>query len=393
MKVEIKVPPMGESISEATIGAIFKSTGSLVAMDDELLELETDKVNQALFAAQPGIVILSVKAGDKVSIGQVIGHIDTDSTAHPPATGAMREEKKAPVPALPLASTPVRESSVPFQDIAKKSDEGIRYSKEQFLEEVRIAEDKQHVVKKPPVIAADKSSPSPKVETRRRMTTIRRVIAERLVEAKNKTAMLTTFNEVDLTEVIALREQYKELFIKKHGVRLGFISFFLKAVVSALQAFPDLNSYIDGDEIVHREYYDIGVAVATDRGLMVPVIRGCDGLSFAAIEQTLERYATAAREGTLAISDLQGGGFTITNGGVYGSLLSTPILNPPQSAILGMHAIQKRPVVHNDVIAIRPMMYLALSYDHRIVDGKEAVTFLIHIKNALEVPARLMLDI
>jgi 2-oxoglutarate dehydrogenase E2 component (dihydrolipoamide succinyltransferase) len=225
------------------------------------------------------------------------------------------------------------------------------------------------------------------------MSKIRKVIAQRLVEAQRTMAMLTTFNEVDLTQVMQLREKYKESFIKKYGCKLGLMSFFVKAAVSALEAFPDLNSYLDGDEIVHREYYDIGVAVGTDKGVIVPVIRNCEQLSFAEVEQAIENYAKKAREGILVADDLQGGGFTITNGGIYGSLLSTPILLPPQCGILGMHKIEKRPVVIHNEIAIRSMMYLALSYDHRLIDGKEAVSFLVHIKNILEEPARLLLEI
>lgn len=230
-------------------------------------------------------------------------------------------------------------------------------------------------------------------ETRKKLSKIRKVIAERLVQAQHDAAMLTTFNEADMSQIIELREKYKEPFFKEYGVKLGFMSFFAKAVVSALKAHPDFNSYLDGEDLVHREYYDIGIAVGTDRGLFVPIIRNCDHLTFAEIEKAIEAHAKKAREGTLAVNDLQGGGFTITNGGVYGSLLSTPILNAPQCGILGMHKIQKRPIVVDDEIVIRPMMYLALSYDHRVVDGKEAVTFLVHIKNALEDPARLQLEI
>ena len=367
MKEEIKVPAMGESITEATIGTILKTSGSHVNADDELLELETDKVNQVLYAPQAGVVTYTVKPEDKVTIGQVIGHVDTEGApaAEPSKkeTPAEKKEEKAPFATQippPLASP--REAA--------------RKLKEDFVADVRAKEAPPEV--KPAVAPTPQpKAPSEKRETRTKMTKIRKVIATRLVEAQRTTAMLTTFNEVDLTEVMALREKYKESFQKQHGVKLGFMSFFVKASVSAMKEFPEINSYIDGDDIVHREYYHIGIAVGTDRGLIVPVIRDCDRLTFAEIESAIENYAKKAREGTIVVDELQGGGFTITNGGIYGSLLSTPIINPPQSAILGMHKIMKRPVAINDQVVIRPMMYLALSYDHRIVDGKEAVSFLV----------------
>lgn len=256
----------------------------------------------------------------------------------------------------------------------------------QFLEELKKSKEPETT---PPQKEEQKVSlKEERVETRRPMSKIRKVIAKRLVDSLHGSAMLTTFNEVDMSAVIDLRKKYKEIYLEKYGVKLGFMSFFVKACVSALKAIPDLNSYIEGEEMVHREYYDIGIAVGTDRGLVVPVVRGCDELSFAQIEQEILNYAKKARGGGLAISDLEGGGFTITNGGVYGSMLSTPILNPPQSGILGMHNIIERPVVVNGEIVIRPIMYLALSYDHRIVDGREAVTFLVHLKEVLEDPSR-----
>jgi 2-oxoglutarate dehydrogenase E2 component (dihydrolipoamide succinyltransferase) len=350
MKSEIKVPAVGESISEATIGLVIKPTGSHVRIDDELLELETDKVNQVLYAPQEGEVTLHVKQGDTVKIGQVIGFIDTAA-----------KEASVDAPATPSAPIPpiVSEKSKPVEE------------------------------KKEPVASPQVK----KSEVRRKMSRIRKVIAQRLMEAQHTTAMLTTFNEVDMSQVMVLRETYKEAFTKKYGVKLGFMSFFVKASVEALQQFPDVNSYIDGDDIVHREYYDIAIAVGTDKGVFVPVVRDCDKLSFAEIESAIEQFAKKAKEGMLAVEDLQGGGFTITNGGVYGSLLSTPILNPPQSGILGMHKIAKRAVVVNDEIVIRPMMYVALSYDHRIIDGKEAVSFLVTLKQMLEDPSRLLLDV
>lgn len=364
MKAEIKVPSMGESITEAIIGEILKPEGSLVKEEDELLELETDKVNQVLYASHSGKVSYTVQPEDVVTIGQVIGTIET--------TAEVKEEKeevKAPPP--PPPPPPAKEEPV-FQE------GGVRVSKEaHFTEEEKPA---------PP------PPPKKENETRRRMPKIRKLIAKRLVEVQQETAMLTTFNEVDLSEVIAIRNAHKESFLKEHGVKLGFMSFFLKACVSALKAVPDVNSYIDGDEIVHREYIDIGIAVGTERGLIVPVLRQADTLSFLQIEKGIAEFAKKAREGTISVDDLKGGGFTITNGGVYGSLLSTPILNPPQSGILGMHKILQRPIAVGNQVEIRPMMYLALSYDHRLIDGKEAVTFLIHIKEHLEDPAKLLLD-
>ncbi len=384
MKIEIKIPPMGESISEATIGAILKPSGSKVKMDEELLELETEKVNQVLNAPQAGVFTLNVKTDDVVTIGQVIGTIDTE--------GVAVEAKPAEAPTakqLPPAPKPV-ERPKPLVVPAGNA----RQSREAYIEDV-VAPKKVEAA--PAQAPASASKPRPPVaegrETRKRMSKIRKVIASRLLEAQHTTAMLTTFNEIDMTAVIEMRNKYKDLFQKEHGVRLGFMSFFVKAAVSALQFIPDINSYIDGDEIVHREYYDIGIAVGTDRGLVVPVVRDCDKLGYPGIEKAIEGYAKKAKDGTLTVDDLQGGGFTITNGGVYGSLLSTPILNPPQCGILGMHKIEKRPVVVNDQVVIRPMMYVAMSYDHRIVDGKGAVAFLVHLKEYLEDPSRILLEV
>ncbi len=367
MKIEIKIPAMGESISEATIGTLLKASGSKVAMDEEVLELETDKVNQVLHAPQAGIFTATVKTGDIVKIGQVVGFVDTEGAP----VEAPKPEKIVPPPPPPVVPKAIAGTA--------------RYSKESFVADL----------KKPPKTAAT-PKPAPVTngrETRRPMSKIRKVIASRLLDAQQTTAMLTTFNEVDMSAVIEMRNKYKDLFQKEHGVKLGFMSFFVKAVVSALQAVPGINSYIDGEDLVHRDYYDIGVAVGTDRGVFVPVVRNCDQFSYADIERSIEGYAKKAREGKLVVDDLQGGGFTITNGGVYGSLLSTPILNPPQSGILGMHNIQKRAIVIKDEIVIRPMMYLALSYDHRVVDGKEAVTFLVHVKEYLEDPSRFLLGV
>lgn len=402
MKSEIKVPAMGESITEATVGSLLKPSGSHVSTDDEVLELETDKVNQVLYAPQTGTVTIHVKEGDHVKIGQVIGFVE-DSGSEDMPKPRPEETKAAPAPKTakettpsePAKETPVKpEKEAPpaksQQEPASSSDSsGARMTKQSFVESLAGKES-------PPQSKQSPQETKPKGtrgETRKKMSRIRKVIAARLVEVQHNTAMLTTFNEVDLTQVITLREKYKESFAKTYGARLGFMSFFVKACVSALLAHPEINSYIDGEDLVTREYIDIGIAVGTERGLIVPVVRDCDTLSFSEIEKAIEGFAKKAREGGLSADDLRGGGFTITNGGTYGSMLSTPILNPPQSAILGMHKIMKRPVVVDDEIVIRQMMYLALSYDHRVVDGKEAVTFLVHIKNFLEDPARLLLEI
>lgn len=388
MKVEIKVPAMGESISEAIVGEIFKPTGTVVAMDDEILELETDKVNQVLYAPESGVIEITVNTEDTVTIGQVIGYVDTEGAASP------AKEKQ---PAAPEQTAPASVADVP-------SGSGARITKEDYVKEIKepsVQEPAPQQAAAPTSQTVQPPAPAPatpapavageRTEVPKRMSRLRQVIAKRLVEVQQETAMLTSFNEVDLTQVMALRKKYQEKFVKDHDVKLGFMSFFVKASVSALKAFPDVNAYINGTDIVYRHYYDVSIAVSTDKGLVVPVVRNCDKLSFAEVEQEIINLAKKARDGGLTVDDLQGGGFTITNGGIYGSLLSTPILNPPQSAILGMHAIQKRPVVVDDEIVIRPMMYLALSYDHRIIDGKEAVSFLVHIKNSLEDPARLLI--
>ncbi len=408
MKVEIKVPAMGESISQATIGMLLKPSGSFVAADDELIELETDKVNQVLYAPQGGVVTWGVSPDDVVKIGQVLGSIDTEQKGAAATVSKGVETAKASVskqvPQVEAKAAPSKETkkeapdaaeeqasakSVTPQPASKAKSSG--YTGARATKELLISE-----LSHPAPGASHANSGMGAVgerETRKKMSKIRKVIATRLVDALQQTAMLTTFNEVDMSNIMALRDTYKEGFNKKYQARLGFMSFFIKAAVDALKEFPEVNSYIDGDEIVYRNYFDISIAVGTDRGLVVPVVRDCDYLSFAEIEQAIEAYAKKAREGGLTADDLQGGGFTITNGGVYGSLLSTPILNLPQCAILGMHKIMKRAVVVDDQIVIRPMMNLALSYDHRVIDGKEAVSFLVHIKNCLEDPSRLLLGV
>ncbi len=375
MKVEIKVPAMGESISQATIGSFIKRSGEGVAVDDELLELETDKVNQVLYAPEAGEVTWNVAEGDVVKIGQVIGFVETEKKGR--AAPSAAKEKKAEI----------REEQA-FRDTVEQ----MRVTKEMFVQELQQPKEEKRAKVELPVALPSSKEPEGR-ETRKKLSSIRKVIAKRLVEVLQETAMLTTFNEVDMTHIIALRESYQEAFTKKYNVRLGYMPFFVKAVVSALKASPEINAYISGDDLVYRNYFDIGIAVGTDKGVIVPIVRNCDRLSFAEIEQAIADFAKKSREGGLTPHDLQGGGFTITNGGTYGSLLSTPILNPPQSAILGMHKIMKRPVVVDDQIVIRQMMYLALSYDHRVVDGKEAVTFLVHIKNCLEDPSRMVLGV
>ncbi len=389
MKVEIKIPTMGESVVEAIVSTILKPTGSHVKLDEEILELETDKVNQVLYAPQSGQLTLTVNKDDTVKIGQVIGYVDTDAKA--PAAAAItpppssEPTAKPAAPAAPPAEKPA--APVPPPASAPKG-ESARVMMPEF-----IASLKEEPKAPTPKVEAPAAKSSDEKATRKKMSNLRKVIAARLVEAKNTTAMLTTFNEVDMSAVMEIRAREKDNFLKKHGVKLGFMSFFVKGVVAALKANPEVNASIDGDEIITYQTYDVGVAVSTERGLMVPVVKNCDKLNFGGIEKAIDGYSKKARDGTIAIDDLRGGSFTITNGGVFGSLLSTPILNPPQSAILGMHSIVKRPVVVNDQIVIRPMMYIALSYDHRIVDGKEAVLFLVHLKQSLEDPSRLLLDL
>ncbi|KAF3363131.1 Dihydrolipoyllysine-residue succinyltransferase component of 2-oxoglutarate dehydrogenase complex [Chlamydiales bacterium STE3] len=384
MKTEIAVPRMGESISEATIGVILKPSGEFVKADDEILELETDKVNQVIYAPTSGVLTLIVKQNDSVKIGDLLGHIDeAEAPVEKPELKVEKMQEELPLPSKP--------TSIPKEPL------GARKSKEAFIEDLKnLAKEpsgpvpKSHL--KNPLITRT-PLPLGRGETRKKLSKIRRVIAERMVQAQATTASLTTFNEVDLTQVMLIRDRFKEAYVKEYGIKLGLMSFFVKATISALKEYPEINAYLDGDELVYREYLDIGIAVSTDRGVIVPVLRDCDNLSFAEIELAIDAYAQQARQGKISIDDLQGGGFTITNGGVFGSLLSTPILSPPQTGILGMHKVVKRPVAISDQILIRPMMYVALTYDHRVIDGREAVSFLVHIKQRLEDPTRLLLEI
>lgn len=380
MKSDIVIPSVGESVVEATIARFIKKEGSHVNKDEEIVEIETDKLNQVLYAPETGTLSWSVKEGDTVKIGQKIGTIDTEGKAPEKSSEKPAEEKPEKKP-----------EEKPQETKTPPSEKGaIRETEEEYLKEKPKETPPPEETKKPqqePEKAEEKRG-----ERRERMTKIRKVIAQRLLEVKNETAMLTTFNEVDMSQIIGIREREKKSFKEKHGVKLGFTSFFVKAAVAALIDFPDINAFIDGEEMVFHDYYDVGVAVGTEKGLMVPVIKDAHLLSLTEIEIQLKEFAEKARKGSISVDMIKGGTFTITNGGVYGSMLSTPILNPPQSAILGLHAIQKRAVVIDDKIEIRPMMYLALSYDHRIVDGQEAISFLVHIKKNLEDPTRFILD-
>lgn len=342
MKQEIKIPSVGESIREVTIGRILKQDGSFVEESEEIVELETEKVNQVIFAETSGVISWSVKEGDTATIDQVIGFIDTEGK---------KETKK--------------EEAVPKKEVTPK----------------KVEKAPERAVEAPEKVSEPRKG---KKETRKPMPRIRRVIAKRLVESLHNSAMLTTFNEVDMSGIMNYRAANKESFQKKYGIKLGMTSFFVQAVVVGLKNYPLLNAYIEGDEIVQREYYDIGVAVSTEKGLVVPVIRDCDQLSFPDIEKQLSEFAIKARDGNLSIDEMEGGGFTISNGGVFGSMLSTPILNPPQVGILGLHKIENRPVAINDKVEIRPMMYLALSYDHRLIDGRDAILFLVKVKEEIE---------
>lgn len=389
MKIEIKIPSVGESVTEVTVSNILKPSGSFVKEDEEIIELETDKVNQLLSAPKKGKLEWQVKVGERALIGQVIGWVDTE------AEGRSTEAAAASSSASATTAPPPLPSKAPQ---GKEQEPTARVMAPQFLKE--LSQEKKSPLTAPaaslPSTPSDKEQPASiqnQDVTRKKMSRLRQTIAQRLMQAKNQTAMLTTFNEVDMSQVMAIREKEKENFLAKNGVKLGFLSFFVKAAVAALKAFPEVNSSLEGDEILLYHTYDIGVAVSTDKGLMVPVIRGCNDLSFGGIESVIDHFAKKARANAMTIEELRGGSFTITNGGTFGSLLSTPILNPPQSAILGMHKIQKRAMVVGDQIRILPMMYLALSYDHRLIDGKEAVKFLVHIKESIEDPARLLLDL
>jgi 2-oxoglutarate dehydrogenase E2 component (dihydrolipoamide succinyltransferase) len=402
MAVEIVVPTLGESVKEATVAKWLKKVGDAVAVDEPLVELETDKVTVEVNAKSAGVLKeIRVQTGAAVAVGAVLGAIGEGSGAAP-APKAAEPAKEAPK-AQQVASKPASNDTFLSPAVRKIADDnkmdvsGISGSGK----DGRVTKgDVLDALSKPSSAPASKAAPAASGprnradrEERVKMTRLRQRIAERLKEAQNTAAMLTTFNEVDMSHVMALRNAYKEGFEKKHGVKLGFMSFFVKAAVQALKDFPAVNAEIDGTDIVYKNYYDIGVAVSTPTGLVVPVVRDTDTKGFAQIEKEIGDFGVRARDGKLGIDEMQGGTFTITNGGVFGSMMSTPIINPPQSAILGMHATKERPVAINGQVVIRPMMYLALSYDHRIIDGKEAVSFLVRIKDAIEDPQRLLLDV
>ena len=419
MATEVKIPAMGESISSGILAAWHVQDGDYVEKNQVLYELETDKITSEGNAEVSGVISLKVAADDEVDIGQVVATIDESATA--PACKDDQPSKDTPKDApknQPAAEAPAKvgtdvkaagsdtgmaKTEHPFSPAVRKAAEetGVDTSKikgsgkDGRLTKADVLSAASNENNSPPAAAPTASSPAAatKRETRKKMSPLRRKIAERLVKATQECALLTTFNEVDMSSVMKLRKQHQEKFVEQHGIKLGFMSFFVKAVTQALKEVPAVNSRIEGNEIVTQYYYDIGVAVGTDKGLMVPTVRDCDQKSFAEIEQNIFNYAKAAREGKIQMSHLEGGVFTISNGGIYGSMLSTPIINYPQPAILGLHNITQRAVVINGEIVIRPMMYLALSYDHRLIDGKEAVTFLVKIKEAIEDPTRLLFGI
>jgi 2-oxoglutarate dehydrogenase E2 component (dihydrolipoamide succinyltransferase) len=426
MATEIRVPALGESVVEATVGQWFKQAGDAVAVDEPLVELETDKVTIEVPAPTSGVLSeIVVNAGDTVAVGALLGAIaDGDGKARPakakaakgPAPKPAKAEAKAPPPQVaakklerepqireeittdemppsPAARKLLAEAGLDSTDIKGSGRRGQALKEDvaaQAAEALlaRARRPKPPAVPRAPVAPDDESR-----EERVRMTRLRQTIAKRLKEAQDTAAMLTTFNDVDMSAVMQMRKDYREAFKKKHGVKLGFMGFFVKACVQALKDIPAVNAEIDGEDIIYKNYYHMGVAVGTDRGLVVPVMRNADTMSLADIETAIADFGARARDGKLGLEEMQGGTFTISNGGIYGSLLSTPILNAPQSGILGMHRIEERPVVRDGQIVARPMMYLALSYDHRLVDGKEAVTFLVNVKESLESPQRLVLDL
>ena len=416
MTTEIRVPTLGESVTEATIGRWFKQPGEAVAADEPVVELETDKVTVEVPAPASGVLAeILAKDGETVAPGALLGQIQEGGApakaAPAPAKAAPAAPKAAPQPPpqpKPAAPRPAaadvlapsvrkiaEESGIDAAHVSGTGRDG-RVTKGDMIAAIERAAAAPTPVAQP-AAAIQMRAPSPSDDAAReervRMTKLRQTIARRLKDAQNTAAMLTTFNEVDMGSVMALRNQYKELFEKKHGVKLGFMGFFVRASIQALKELPAVNAEIDGTDVIYKNYYHVGVAVGTEKGLVVPVLREADQRSLADIEKTIADFGRRAREGTLKIEEMQGGTFTISNGGIYGSLMSTPILNAPQSGILGMHKIQERPMAVRGEIKLRPMMYLALSYDHRIVDGREAVMFLVRVKESLEDPARLILDL
>lgn len=409
MKTEIKVPSVGESITEATISEWSKKDGEAVKRDDVLLVLETDKASVEVVAEAAGVLKVAVPAGTVVKVGSVVGAIEPGSgaVATPPAPAA---KPSSPPPAAKPSAPPAGLSA--NGGTTSTHSEVLSPAVRRIVSETSIDPasvtgtgkggrlTKADVLTTLPATTKQETPPLPMAQRmfddeikREPMTMIRRRIAERLLEAQNTSAILTTFNEIDMSAVNDLRARYKDKFKEKYGINFGFMGLFVKASIEALRAFPKVNAFIDGNDIVYHNYYNVGIAVGTERGLIVPVIRHAEKLSLAEIELSIRHYATKARDGKITVDDLNGGTFTITNGGVYGSLMSTPILNPPQSGILGMHKIEERPVVVNGHVVVRPMMYVALSYDHRIIDGSESVSFLVRVKECLEDPSRILLEI
>jgi 2-oxoglutarate dehydrogenase E2 component (dihydrolipoamide succinyltransferase) len=411
--IEVKIPPLGESISSGVLAKWHVKNGDTVKKDQTLFELETDKITSEGVAESAGVITLKVAVGAEVKIGELVATIDpaavpgTPSSSSTPAPSAPAAVAPANAPSVALAKEGVSaEGSPAVRRLA--ADTGIdpatvsgtgkagRVTKGDMLAAAAAPREIAAAISSAPASAIPSSAPvvsAPPAGKRSRvkMSKLRQTIAKRLVSAQHEAAMLTTFNEVDMSAVMALRAKYQDDFVKKNGVKLGFMSFFTKAVVHALKEVPAINAQLDGDEIIQNHYYDISMAVSTEKGLVVPVVRDCDKLDMAGIEKAIGEVAKKAKDGKLGLPDFEGGCFTITNGGIFGSMLSTPIINAPQSAILGLHAINDRPVALNGQVVIRPMMYLALSYDHRLVDGKEAVTFLVKVKQAIEDPARLLI--
>ncbi|AGC47936.1 2-oxoglutarate dehydrogenase, E2 component, dihydrolipoamide succinyltransferase [Myxococcus stipitatus DSM 14675] len=404
MAVELKVPPLGESITEAVVGKWNKKAGDAVTADEPLVVLETDKVTIDVPAPAAGsLASVAFKEGDKVRVGDVLGLIEAGAgaPAAKPAAAAPAAPAPAPVAAAaeasggsdaritPTARKMAEENKLDVSQLKGSGTAG-RITKEDVLGQLN-----RPTAPSQPAAPATPAGPRPNAarEERVRMTPLRKRVAERLVQAQSTAALLTTFNEVDMGEVMALRKKYNDKFLAKHGVKLGFMSFFVRASIEALKAFPQVNGEIDGEDVIFKHYYDIGVAVSGSRGLVVPVLRNADKLSLAELEKGVADLGTRARNDKLGLADLQGGTFTITNGGIFGSMLSTPIINPPQTGILGMHNIVERPVVRDGQIVIRPIMYVALTYDHRLIDGREAVQFLVRVKECIEDPERLLLDV
>ena len=426
MSIEIKIPALGESITGGVISEWLKKDGDVVKDEEPLFMLETDKISSEIPSPGPGRLVINVEAGTEVKVGDVVGRIEAVPAGAGEATTAAPSDAAATVPATPSSSPTAapaaqakpaeatgqtlppsvrrlaEEEKVPLEQISGTGKHGqiTKTDVIDFLEKRSAAPAPAAAAPAPAPVAtpapAAKEAGAPAAAegrvTRRKLSPLRRKIAAQLVMAQQTAAMLTTFNECDMSAVMSLRSKYQESFQKRHGLKLGFMSFFIKAAVDALQSVPAINARLDGDDLIENHYYDIGVAVGTPRGLVVPVVRNADQKGFAELEKEVAEYAGRARDGKLQLDDLMGGVFTITNGGIYGSLLSTPILNPPQSGILGMHKIQNRPVAIGDKVEVRPMMYLALSYDHRVVDGKEAVTFLVRVKECIEDPTRLLLQ-